>query len=81
MTGLLSPQELHPCPDAFLTFDASVQWLDASGCWLISISKSYTSEGGEHEHTVPWFKRYGVAEATTAYQALMLGLSDFRQRL
>ena len=80
MTGQLGAVELRPCPDAYLSFDAGVQWLDASGCWLVSVGKSYTSEGGELESTVPWHKRYGEAEAPTAYQALMLGLSDYRNR-
>lgn len=74
-------RDLVPCPDAYLSWDVSVQWLDASGCWLVSVGKAYTSEGGELESTVPWHKRYGIAECPTGYQALMLGLSDYRTRL
>lgn len=73
-----SERILHPCPDAYLSFDAGVQWLDASGCWLVTLSKSFLVDAGELEHSRPWQYRYTPQEAATAYQALMLGLSDYR---
>lgn len=80
MSGQFVPLELIPAPDAYVTFDVSVQWLDASGCWLITVSRAFQTPDGELEQGVPWQKRYGADEVTTAYQVAMLGLSDYRNR-
>ena len=79
MTGSLRlGKALNPCPDAYFTVDAGVQWLDSSGCWLVTVQRGYNNDG-TLEFMKAWQQRYGAAECPTGYQALMLGLSDWRK--
>lgn len=70
---------LFPPPDVHNGMDASVQWLDASGKWLVTISEFDKVDSGDIRLGPVWQGHYGDLEAGTGYQALMLGLSDWRQ--
>ena len=73
--SLSGPPEIHS------GYDASVQWLDAKGTWLVSITEPYKTESGEYEVGPVWQRKYGDLEAPTAYQALMIALSEKRSGL
>lgn len=70
--SLKEPPEVHS------GYNASVQWQDARGKWLVTIDEPYRTESGEYQLGPVWQRSYGDLEAPTAYQALMLGLSDRR---
>jgi hypothetical protein len=72
--------ELKAPPEVHSGFSGAVQWLDSAGRWLVTIDEPYRTESGEFRVGRVWQQRYGDLEAPTAYQALMLGLSDYRQR-
>lgn len=74
-------RELKVLPEVHSGIQASVQWLDGQGMWLITVTEPYRTESGEYELGPVWQKKYGEGEAPTAYAALMLGLSDRRQGL
>lgn len=60
-------------------FDVSVQWLEGSGYWLITISEPYHDSEGRY-HVGPAHQvHFGLGEAENAYQAMMLALSDYRR--
>lgn len=69
---------LNPCPDAYFTVDAGVQWLDGAACWLVTVQRGYNNDG-VLEFMAAWQGHYGAGECATGYQALMLGLSDWRK--
>lgn len=72
-------QNLFPPPDIHSGFDVGVQWQDAHRRWLVTITEPFKTESGEFELGPIWQGRYGELEAGTAYQALMLALSDWQR--
>jgi len=70
--NLCEPPEVHS------GYNVSVQWRDASGKWLVTITEPYRTESGEYELGPIKQYSYDPLAATTAYEAMMLGLSDKR---
>jgi len=72
-------RNLFPPPDVHNGMDVSVQWLDSSGKWLVTVSEFDKVDSGDIHLGPVWQGHYGDLEAATSYQALILGLSDWRQ--
>lgn len=61
-------------------FSAVVQWLMGSGYWLVTVDEPWHDQDGHFHLGEVWQVHYGLGEAENAYQALMLGLSEYRNR-
>lgn len=72
-------RELKAPPGIHSGMNIGVQWRDARGSWLVTITESFCTPAGQFELGPVWQGHYGDLEASTAYQAMMLGLSDWRQ--
>jgi hypothetical protein len=73
-------RELKAPPEVHSGFDVGVQWQDASGRWLVTVTEPFRTPAGAFELGPVWQGHYSDLEASTGYQALMLGLSDWRNR-
>jgi hypothetical protein len=74
------PARFEPAPNVEAGLIVQVTWSTASGTWMVFFSKHYSTVDGQIEGRSVFDGRYSPAEAPTAYQALMLGLSDYRTR-
>lgn len=71
-------KELHSPHTLHCGFNVGAQWMDAGGYWLITIDEPWRDDAGDFHVGPVWQHHYGEKEASDAYQAVMLGLSDYR---
>lgn len=55
-------------------------WVPENGHWYVSIMEGTDNPDGTGASTCVYSGSYGPDECDNAYQALMLGLSDWRNR-
>ena len=79
MTGGALPIALHASPDSIDSMTIEVIWHAFSDQWGVHFGHQIVGDDGVlvHHHICDF--RYSPAECPTAYQALMLGLSEYKK--
>ena len=79
MTAPIVRKPTFPAPAGELGLIVQVTWLDSRNQWDVWLTKHYSTVDGAIDARSLFQGKYGVGEAPTAYQAMMLGLSDWRK--
>lgn len=78
MTGWADLVPPQPMSDVDTGLAIQVLWVDANSHWAIWISKQYRNGNGTMESQEVYNGHFGRGEVETAYQALQLALSEWR---
>lgn len=80
MTGWAELAEPALLAESGIGWGVQVTWVDPQRHWAVWISRQFQNALGNWESDTVYTGHFGPEECPTGYQALMLGLSDYRTR-